>query len=61
MVPGKNKISVTEPRRERFSRMLRRKLAERGYSGEELEAKLREITSKEDISFNIDWDKVMKH
>ncbi len=40
--------------------ILRRKLAERGYSGEGLERKLEEITSKEDISFRIDWDEVMR-
>ena len=45
--------------RERFFRIIRRKLAERGYAGEMLEAKLNEITSKGDISFNIDWKKVM--
>ncbi len=44
--------------RERFMGIVRRKLAERGYSGERLEAKLNEITAKEDISFNIDWSQV---
>ena len=48
-----------EDTRERFIRIVRRKLAERGYAGETLETKLNEITSKEDISFSIDWEKVM--
>lgn len=45
---------------EQFMAILRRKLAERGYSGEQLERKLEEITAKEDISFRIDWDEVMR-
>jgi hypothetical protein len=48
-----------EGTRERFIRIVRRKLAERGYAGETLETKLNEITSKEDINFSIDWEKVM--
>lgn len=47
-----------EDTRDTFMRIVRRKLAERGYAGEALEAKLNEITSKEDISFSIDWEKV---
>jgi hypothetical protein len=57
----KDETSTDERTRERFMHILRRKLGERGYSGEQLEAKLNEITSKEDIGFDVDWDKVMNH
>lgn len=57
----KNQVVTDEPTRERFMRILRRKLGERGYSGEQLEAKFKEITSKKDIGFDIDWEKIMNH
>jgi hypothetical protein len=38
--------------------ILRRKLTERGYTGDALEAKLTEIMSKQQLSFIIDWSKV---
>lgn len=52
---------ATESTRERFMRIVRRKLVEHGYSGGQLEARLNEITSKEDLSFEIDWEKVVHH
>ena len=54
MKTGKDQPAIATDTRERFMQTLRRKLAERGYSDVELEAKLDQITSKGDISFNID-------
>lgn len=50
--------AASPPTRERFMAIVRRKLGERGYTGAALEAKLQEIMSKQQLSFDIDWSKV---
>lgn len=42
--------------RDRLLRIIRRKLGEHGYTSPALEAKLDEIVTKQDLSFQIDWE-----